>query len=79
MIVAAAIVNTALGTSVAGLSTLLLNKTGLIPGTGHHFSFLLTMNGSLTGDYTQHIMFEHSSVSSIPITLITFCKDRSKF
>jgi len=47
--IATAIVNTALGTSVAGLSTLLLNKTGLVPGTGHHFSFLLTMNGSLTG------------------------------
>ena len=49
MAIATAIVNTALGTSVAGLSTLLLNKTGLVPGTGHHFSFLLTMNGSLTG------------------------------
>jgi len=48
--IATAIVNTALGTSVAGLSTLLLNKTGLVPGTGHHFSFLLTMNGSLTGN-----------------------------
>lgn len=47
--VAAAIANTALGTATAGLSTLVLAKLGFVPGGKHHFSFLLTMNGSLTG------------------------------
>ena len=47
--VATAIVNTALGTSAAGISTLLFNKIGWIPGTGGNYSFLITMNGSLTG------------------------------
>ncbi len=41
--------NTALGTSAAGLCTLIFHKTGVIPGTGHTYSFLATMNGSLTG------------------------------
>ena len=43
--VATAIVNTALGTSAAGICTLLFNKIGVIPGTGHNYSFLITMNG----------------------------------
>ena len=47
--VATAIVNTALGTSAAGLSTLMFSKTGIVPGTGRNYSFLITMNGSLTG------------------------------
>lgn len=56
--IATAIVNTALGTSAAGLSTLIFNKTGIIPGTGGYYSFLMTMNGSLTGDY---LIFSHSA------------------
>lgn len=47
--IATSIVNTALGTSAAGLCTLIFCKTGIVPGTGHTYSFLLTMNGSLTG------------------------------
>ena len=47
--VATSIVNTALGTSAAGLFTLIFNKFGVIPGTGGTYSFLATMNGSLTG------------------------------
>ena len=47
--VATAIVNTVLGTAAAGLSTLIFNKTGIVPGTGGNYSFLITMNGSLTG------------------------------
>ncbi len=49
MAIATAIVNTALGTSAAGLCTLIFNKTGIVPGTGGNYSFLITMNGSLTG------------------------------
>ena len=48
--VATSIVNTALGTSAAGLFTLIFNKAGIIPGTGGTYSFLATMNGSLTGN-----------------------------
>ena len=48
--IATASVNTALGTSAAGISTLIVNKTGIIPGTGGYYSFLTTMNGSLTGE-----------------------------
>jgi Amt family ammonium transporter len=44
-----AIVNTALGTSAAGISTLLSNRLGIIPGTGQNYSLLTTINGSLTG------------------------------
>ena len=47
-----AIVNTALGTSAAGISTLMFNKVGIIPGTGSNYSFMTTMNGSLTGSRT---------------------------
>lgn len=47
--IARAIVNTALGTSAAGLFTLIFNKTGIVPGSGQYYSFLITMNGSLTG------------------------------
>jgi hypothetical protein len=47
--IARAIVNTALGTSAAGLCTLIFNKTGIVPGSGQYYSFLITMNGSLTG------------------------------
>ena len=47
--IATAIVNTALGTSAAGICTLIFHKTGIVPGTGAYYSFLLTMNGSLTG------------------------------
>ncbi len=50
MAIATAIVNTALGTSAAGVFTLLFNKIGIIPGTGGNYSFLITMNGSLTGE-----------------------------
>ena len=49
IVIATAIVNTALGTSAAGLCTLIFNKTGIVPGTGGNYSFLITMNGSLTG------------------------------
>jgi Amt family ammonium transporter len=49
IVIATAIVNTALGTSAAGLATLIFNKTGIVPGTGGNYSFLITMNGSLTG------------------------------
>ena len=48
--IATAIVNTALGTSAAGICTLIFNKTGIVPGTGGNYSFLITMNGSLTGN-----------------------------
>ena len=44
-----AIVNTALGTSAAGIATLMFNKTGFVPGTGHNYSLLTVINGSLTG------------------------------
>ncbi len=44
-----AIVNTALGTSAAGIFTLIFNKTGIVPGTDTHYSLLTTINGSLTG------------------------------
>ncbi len=47
--IARAVVNTALGTSAAGLCTLIFNKTGIVPGSGQYYSFLVTMNGSLTG------------------------------
>ena len=53
---ATAIVNTALGTSAAGLSTLMFSKTGIVPGTGRNYSFLITMNGSLTGNHTSMIV-----------------------
>ena len=46
---ATAVVNTAFGTAAAGLSTLMFSKTGIVPGTGKNYSFLITMNGSLTG------------------------------
>jgi len=46
--VATAIVNTALGTSAAGICTLLFNKSGVVPGS-RKYSFMTTMNGSLTG------------------------------
>jgi len=48
--VATSIVNTALGTSAAGICTLLFNKLGVLPGISRKYSFLTTMNGSLTGD-----------------------------
>ena len=48
--VATAVVNTAFGTAAAGLSTLMFSKTGIVPGTGKNYSFLITMNGSLTGN-----------------------------
>ena len=51
ILVILAIVNTALGTSAAGVFTLIFNKTGIVPGTGGNYSFLDTMNGSLTGNY----------------------------
>ncbi len=44
-----AIVNTALGTSAAGVSTLLAYKLRKTSGGGAYYSFLTTMNGSLTG------------------------------
>ena len=50
--IATAIVNTALGTSAAGLCTLIFNKMAVVPGTGGNYSFLITMNGSLTGKYS---------------------------
>ena len=49
--IARAVVNTALGTSAAGICTLVFNKTGIVPGSGQYYSFLVTMNGSLTGKY----------------------------
>ncbi len=49
ILVILAIVNTALGTSAAGVATLVFNKTGIVPDTGGYYSFLTTMNGSLTG------------------------------
>ncbi len=49
MTVILAIVNTALGTSAAGIFTLIFNKMGIIPGTERHYSLLTTINGSLTG------------------------------
>jgi hypothetical protein len=51
--IARSIVNTALGTSAAGLCTLIFNKTGIVPGSGQYYSFLVTMNGSLTGKYSK--------------------------
>ena len=56
VIVVQAIVNTALGTSAAGLSTLVFSKSGWLasPGTiGGKYSLLDTINGSLTGTFVQ--------------------------
>ena len=60
IVIATAIVNTALGTSAAGLCTLIFNKTGIVPGTGGNYSFLITMNGSLTGKRRTFLQFSSS-------------------
>ncbi len=54
IIIVLAIVNTALGTSAAGISTLVFSKSGILasPGSpGGKYSLLDTINGSLTGKY----------------------------
>ena len=66
--IAQAIVNTALGTSAAGLSTLIFNKTGIVPGTGGGYSFLVTMNGSLTGQDTQNFIIQLHLMQDAPIS-----------
>ena len=82
--IATAIVNTALGTSAAGICTLIFNKTGIVPGTGGNYSFLITMNGSLTGNMNDMLADKpspfrkqtHSLYSSKPCDSIQGLEDQ---